>query len=310
MRKILILTPDGVGSTLLQRAACAWGNLTDVWINPHELTNGLVVKDGFLQKDWSLGYSQSLSEITSLISQEKENLVVRLASYHIVARKDSETDRSYFYDFLNSNFDIITCHRHNVFEYSMSWAIRDLKKTLNVYSYNQKEQIHPQTDTFELDPEFITRTLNNYSDYERWINDNFSVKQKFYYEDILSLDHFLDSMIGGSDDIFKNKFGLSLAEYCIFSNHNKDQLRFLDSKTVRSMISLRRYFNQLVELGRMPTTLPLKMNSFESKIRKTKNFNEILDTYNSWARNKNDHLEIDEVRLSELIKKDPFSNVR
>jgi hypothetical protein len=307
MKKILILTPDGVGSTLLQRTACAWGNLTNVWINPHELTNGLVVKNGFLQKDRSLGYSQSLFEIVDLLFQERENLIGRVAQYHIVARKDSEKDLKYFYDFLNSDFEIISCHRRNVFEYAMSWAIRDIKKTLNVYSYKQKEQIHPPTDSFNLDPMYITKKLNDYSDYERWLNDNFSVKHHFYYEDVLLLDHFLELTIGGSVTDFIDRFGLSLGKYCLISNHSKDQIRYLDTETFKSMLSLRKYFNELVNLGRMPNTVPLKMNSFKSKIRKTINFTEILDAYNTWTKNKNDYQEINEDRLRELIERDPFN---
>lgn len=309
MRKILILTPDGVGSTLLQRAACAWGNLIETWINPHELTNGLVFKDGFLQKDWNLGYSQSLDTITGLLSLEKENMIVRLANYHVNVRNDSRLDLDRFYDFLNSNFEIVSCHRKNVLEYSMSWAIRDIKKTLNVYSYNQKDEIHPLNDSFELDTDFVAWKLEDYGNYERWINDNFDVNRSFYYEDLMSLDDFLSDMIGGDPIDMRDKFGVSLSEYCMISNQSKSQLRYLETETVKSMVLLRKYFSNLVSKGYMPTTLPLKMNSFESKIRKTRNFDNVLSVYNAWARKKNEYQEIDDNVLQDLILKDPFSNV-
>ena len=309
MRKILILTPDGVGSTLLQRAACAWGNLHGTWINPHELTNGLAVKDGFLQKDWALGYSQDLDTITNLLSAEKSNLIGRLAHYHIIARNDPESNLDDFYQFLNSNFEIISCHRRNILEYSMSWAIRDIKKTLNVYSYKQKDEIHPPDDSFMLDSSFISAKLDHYSNYERWINDFFMVKHQFYYEDARSLDVFLSKMVGGDPMDFYDRFNLSLSDYCHVSNKSKEQLRYLDAGTVKSMIALRRYFSDLVKNGYMPTTLPLKMNSFRSKIRKTRNFEEILYSYNSWARTKNEYQEIDDTALRELITGDPFDDV-
>lgn len=310
MRKILILTPDGVGSTLLQRAACAWGNLNDTWINPHELTNGLVIKDGFLQKDWTLNYSQSLDEIIQLLSSENKNIIVRLAHYHIIARNDPGSQVDGFYSFLNSGFEIISCHRRNVFEYAMSWAIRDIKKTLNVYSYKQKYEIHPYDDSFVLDPHFVSAKLDHYSNYERWINDFFTIKHQFHYEDTASLDHFLSKIIGGDETDFQDRFNLSLSDYCCVSNQSKEQLRHLDPETVKSMISLRKYFSELVNHGYMPNTLPLKMNSFGSKIRKTKNFEEILGAYNSWARSKNEYQEIDDTMLQELIEGDPFNDVR
>ena len=88
-KKLLILTPDGVGSTLLQRAICVFGNIEDKWINTHELTNGLSYSiDGILYKDNSHGYSQSLSDIILLLEKNNNNIIVRLAHYHLIARKD------------------------------------------------------------------------------------------------------------------------------------------------------------------------------------------------------------------------------
>lgn len=309
MRKILILTPDGVGSTLLQRAACAWGNLSDTWINPHELTNGLVIKDGFLQKDWSIGYSQDLNTIIELLSSEKTNIISRLARYHIINRKDSEPEVNAFYRFLNSNFEIISCHRKNILEYSMSWAIRDIKKTLNVYSYKQKEKIHPAEDSFELDTQFIVKKLNDYVDYETWVSDNFPGSKQYFYEDTLFIDSFLLENVGGVEKDFKDRFGLSLGEFCLISNLSIAQLRELDDSMIRSVVSMRKYFHDLVLQGRMPNSVPLKMNSFSSKIRKTRNFDQVLVAYNQWTTTRNSYQKISEDQLKELINQDPFRNV-
>lgn len=306
-KKILILTPDGVGSTLLQRAACAYGNLKEIWINPHELTNGLTNKNGWLQKDWSLSYTQSLNEISNLILHEKNNMIVRLAHYHILKRKDSPIEAHNFYAALNENFEIISCHRRNIIEYAMSWAIRDLKNTLNVYSYDEKKKVHPANDSFELNEKFIIKKLNDYLNYERWLFDNFNIKHKFYYENILSIDEFFASNLFNQGERFENQFGISLKDYCLLSNKHKDQLNTINKQELKSLIKLKIYFDKLVHLGYMPNTLPLKMNSFSTKIRKTKNFNSVLQTYNQWTKTTNEHKELTQEDIDNLINTDPFN---
>ena len=78
----LILTPDGVGSTILQRliTMALYLEKHDV-INTHELTNGIELKNGIAVKNFELGYSQSLKEITDILkdSLEQTTLVSRLA---------------------------------------------------------------------------------------------------------------------------------------------------------------------------------------------------------------------------------------
>ena len=63
----LVLTPDGVGSTYLQRALTVYLNISgDDYYNTHELLNGLLLdNDGNLFKKMQ-GYCQSLSEICKL----------------------------------------------------------------------------------------------------------------------------------------------------------------------------------------------------------------------------------------------------
>ena len=228
-KKLLILTPDGVGSTLLQRAICVFGNIEDKWINTHELTNGLSYSiDGILYKDNSHGYSQSLSDIILLLEKNNNNIIVRLAHYHLIARKDSLEELNKFYTYLNNNFIIISCHRKNILEYAMSWAIRDLKSTLNVYSFEEKFKIHPTNDKFNLDTSFIIKKLNDYQNYIFWINDNFNNIINFYYEDICDIDRFITDIIECNPDSFVNKFKMKISDYCLLSGKNKEELKLYE----------------------------------------------------------------------------------
>ena len=97
---VLILTPDAVGSTLLQRMLTIYMQFHQFdrpTINLHELTNGLekyyspefnreLVSKKTL-KQW--GYHQSLKEVVDLLSSVDHYKTSRLAHYHIRSRGDT-----------------------------------------------------------------------------------------------------------------------------------------------------------------------------------------------------------------------------
>jgi len=194
---VLILTPDAVGSTLLQRLITIYMQFHHYdrpVINLHELTNGLVRyhndhfgHDVLGKKADKWGYYQSLGEITELLHSVDHYKTSRLAHYHIRARADTIADQVPFYKYLNDNFYIISCRRHNIFEHALSWCLNKVTKKLNVYSGTEK------IDTFfdmyrngiELDPNSLLQTLNAYKDYIKWCNDHFDVANYFFYEEHL-----------------------------------------------------------------------------------------------------------------------------
>ena len=150
---VLILTPDRVGSTLLQRLITIYANINENYnpltINLHELTNGLVSYHnetfnqsviGKKQDGW--GYHQTLQTITGMIDSCDHDIVSRLAHYHLKNRQDSTTDQLAFYKYLNENFYIIAARRNNLFEHAMSWCIAVEAKKLNVYSFEEKHTIY------------------------------------------------------------------------------------------------------------------------------------------------------------------------
>ena len=194
---VLILTPDAVGSTLLQRLITIYMNFHQYdrpVINLHELTNGLVkyhnvaFDQEVLGKDntkW--GYYQSLKEVVDLLSTTNHYKTSRLAHYHIRNRQDTLEQQIPFYQYLNDNFYVISCRRHNVFEHALSWCLSKITKKLNVYSGDEK------IDTFfdlykigiDIDPNSLIQTLNAYRDYVKWCNDHFNVASYFYYDEHL-----------------------------------------------------------------------------------------------------------------------------
>lgn len=202
---VLILTPDAVGSTLLQRMLTIYMQLHEFdqpVINLHELTNGLAkyYSPDFNQEIVSKktvtkwGYYQSLQQIVELLSSVTHYKTSRLAHYHIVRRGDSVQQQIPFYQYLNENFYIITCRRSNVFEHALSMTLNTITKKLNVYTASEK--IHSFYDIYKsgvnLDSNVFEAQLNAYKSYLDWSNRYFDIGSYFNYEqDIPRLEQYI-----------------------------------------------------------------------------------------------------------------------
>lgn len=202
---VLILTPDRVGSTLLQRVITVYllgQNIDKPVINLHELTNGIikyynpVTNSEVLGKpnstDW--GYFQSLPAVTELLKSTDHYKTSRLAHYHIVNRRDSINDQIKFYEYLNSEFFVISCRRDNLFEHALSWGIQGFSKRLNVYSVRDKfdsfKDIYKNKIT--LSKQTLENYLSKYKQYIEWSDTYFNVQSYFNYDtDIHNLEKYI-----------------------------------------------------------------------------------------------------------------------
>jgi hypothetical protein len=224
---VLILTPDRVGSTMLQRFLTIFmlrKGFGKPVINLHELTNGIakVIDENTgeekLRKDFSIMYGQSLSEIQDLLENASHYVTSRLANYHIKKRQDTIQDQIPFYEFLNENFYIISCRRENLFEHVLSWIISANSKKLNVYS--PEEKVNAFADIYKngvtAHKEFVESKLNDYKDYLQWVDVYFDVQSYFNYDDyinnveeyILNLD-FMTS----EDNTWQDMFGIEFSDW-------------------------------------------------------------------------------------------------
>lgn len=191
---VLILTPDAVGSTLIQRLITIYMQFhryDQPVINLHELTNGLQkyysteFNRELLGRDraqW--GYHQSLEQITELLATTDHYKTARLAQYHIRRRQDPVSDQVPFYKYLDDNFYIIACRRDNVFEHAISMCFNQITKKLNVFSPEDKINSFQAfyKDPVRLQPQNFVRTLNEYRDYISWADDHFNIGSYFYYD--------------------------------------------------------------------------------------------------------------------------------
>jgi len=221
---VLILTPDRVGSTLLQRVLTVYmlrQGFDRPVINLHELTNGLkkyynnTLNQEVLGKPQGTvwGYYQSLGEVEDLLKSTDHYKTSRLAHYHLVARNDSIAEQIKFYNYLNENFFIISCRRENLFEHALSWGIKGHSKTLNVY--NAEEKINAFYDIYKnkitIPQETLVLHLNKYRSYINWSDTHFNIQSYWNYDtDVKDIEKYilsLDFMQNSENNTWNNMFG-------------------------------------------------------------------------------------------------------
>lgn len=223
---VLILTPDRVGSTLLQRVLTVYmlrQGFDKPVINLHELTNGLekyynnTLAQEVLGKPngtyGSSGYYQTLDEIEDLLKSSDHYKTARLAHYHIIRRVDSIANQLKFYEYLNENFYIISCRRENLFEHAISWGIQGHSKRLNVY--NVEEKINVFHDIYKnkitIAKQTLIQYLNSYKNYISWADTNFNIQSHWNYDiDIKNIEKYilnLDFMNDNTSNTWKEMFG-------------------------------------------------------------------------------------------------------
>jgi hypothetical protein len=291
--KYLIITPDGVGSTFLQRTITAFLHLNgkDV-INTHEISNGLNIENGKISRQQKANYSQGVNEIIDILKKSTSPyLVSRLAKYHLDKRNDS--DFLILLNFIRSFYDkIIICKRKNIFEYALSWSLRNNTGYLNVYSLKQKREVRKKSD---VDLEFFNKKLVEYNKYVEWISENFSQEQIIFYEDlILDPEKCISELVPDIEiKKFKEKFNISLKDY-IYLEYNLHELAIKNITTIKikedikKIAKIKNYFTKLVKEKIMPAgTIPIKNTSLKSKKEIILNYNMCVKNYKIFARSHN-----------------------
>ena len=269
----LILTPDGVGSTILQRLLTMAFYLEKHPVqNTHELTNGIELKEGIAIKNFKLKYSQSLGEIANILQeQEQTTLISRLAKYHLDNRKDPATDCQNFYKFLNTHFEKkIMCVRENIFEYAMSWSIRNGSGLNNLYDKEDRDIVSQVT---EVDEDYFLMKCQQYVKYIEWVENNFPEVEKVSYESMVKDSDAVMQKLTGYANTFTDKIGLPLSsllanEYNFLKNKSDSNLSKEDLK------ALVRYKQTCTDMlnKKIIINVPLKNTTLTDKKNQVKTF--------------------------------------
>ena len=288
----LILTPDGVGSTILQRLITTALYLEkEPVINTHELTNGLTIKNKVATKEFDLQYTQSLPQIIDILngSSKKISLVSRVAKYHLDRRQDNLQDQKNFFDFLNSFYDKkIMCVRENIFEYAMSWSIRNESKVLNVYGREDKKKV---LDVSQVDEDYFLRKCKDYVDYHSWIGKYFPSVEIISYESMLKRIDKIIEQLTGYQNTFVNNFGVPLNtilknEYDFFTALVKNNSHALPKQDRKALVKYKKTILYLIEKNIIGNS-PIKNTTLKDKSKQITNFNQCLHKFYAFAKNYN-----------------------
>ncbi len=304
----LILTPDGVGSTYLQRALTVYLHSAglDYW-NTHELLNGLGLQEDNLCKKWDIQYSQTLQEVCALLGSTKNNLVSRIAQYHITCRLETNKENyQQLYDACNNKFDKIFYCVRDPFEYALSWSIRRNTDLANVYSIKERINVHSEETKQILDLAYFNRKLQEYSAYEYWAEDNYNITRAVNYDDI---HRDVDSMmkeLTGLDHNVEDRFGISLQEYSTVRYmtslymQTKDKKYLCRKDQAAGTIQLKKFIQSLLS-NKLPNEIPVKMNTMQDKQKRVTNFDDAVEVYNKWTTTTNSHMPISQEDIAQTI---------
>lgn len=304
---ILVLTPDRVGSTLLQRLITVYANAAQpdrLTVNLHELTNGLAKyyneqyqQEMLGKKDKSWGYHQSLSEIVNLIESVDHDVTSRLAHYHIKNRKDSLADQLSFYEYLNDNFFIVAARRRNLLEHAVSWGITVESKTLNVYSFEEKYRIFKDIEKngINIDDSTMVKYLNQYNEYTEWVDNHFRVNAYFDYEDDLpNIENFILSLNpfrSHQSVTWEDQFGISwnnwnrthyLLSLVPFNKQFTQEEKLFLKDNIDQYTRVRAQLQDMQDAGVLVSGIPIKLHTLAEKSRVVHNLEHCVTTYNQW----------------------------
>tara|TARA_R110001592_G_C13051877_1_gene740215 strand:+ start:186 stop:1142 length:957 start_codon:yes stop_codon:yes gene_type:complete len=286
----LVLTPDGVGSTYLQRALTVYLQSAelDYW-NTHELLNGLTVEDGNLYKDFTHEYTQTVEDICNKLLITGNFLVSRIAHYHIKNRlAKREENYADLYKECNRKFNTIIFCARDPFEYALSWGIRNKSGKLNVYSVTERIEAHGVGIKEPIDLDFFQSKLDQYAEYEYWAQDNFDITHTVNYD---ALHQDVDSVMQTITNMTHTTFlqGYNRLRYTASkSKDNKINLT-ITNESFDGICKMYSMIDRLYNTKRLPTPMPLKMNTMSDKQKRVTNFSNAIDVYNTWALKGNRH---------------------
>jgi len=284
IKPVLVIASFGTGSTYFQRAATFWiRELIDPdFVNPHELLNGIVVKDGHLIKQWMSVREQSLKEIQQLIQQSPTAFLARIAYDHLISRDETADDLTEFYLFLNQYFDVYISLRDNLFDYGLCYALRRctdraVDKQINCTHTPEERASLYENKNFIVDPQLIVNEADKYVEYSAWAKTTFPNAKLVDYD---LIDSDIDTVLMKyfpAEQTIKQKYGISIAEYT--------QLNYEISKGQAVSTAASTLIDQkvswLCEHQIMLDPIPIKSTTLADKQSTILNFDECLEVWSN-----------------------------
>ena len=251
----------------------------------------------------------SLDNICNLLKSTNNKLVSGFAQYLVIRRTENKKeDYKNFYNCCAEKFKkVVSCTR-DPFEYALSWSIRQKTNILNVYTVEQRLDVHDLNTKHDISLNFFTKKLQQYFDYEYWIMDNFNITNTIDYDDLHSdVDSAMQKLTNLDHNVIQ-KFGISLQDYShvrymtSMYKQTKDK-KYMFKDNTKNVVVLHKFITNLIKADtKLPNGIPIKMNTLHDKKKRINNFKDALDTYNDWASKTNTHDVITEKQIQDRIK--------
>jgi hypothetical protein len=313
----LILTPDGVGSNLLQRALTIYLNSAGLdYYNTPNLENGIFLKNSKIYRDRLLEKTQSFEEIESILSSIELNLI------SVIHEKNqskinihSKEDRENFFKFCNQYYtNIVYCVR-NPYENALSLSISKQENIYNVLSVKQRIKTHNKDKKYNINLNFFKKSLDKYNNYHTWVFDNFPDAVPLDYNKLnFDIDTTIKNLCNVNFSV-KERFGISINDYSkilyqvsllkqdILSDFNHSIFK----EKIKNVMLFYKFQQSLITEGKLFACMPIKSNTLDDKKQKIINFHETIEVYNNWAKNSNYFSRITEEQILSMISQEKNS---
>jgi len=267
LKRVLVLTPDGIGSTYFQRS------LT-VYLNYH----------GYLTKNYHdlCNLTTDLPTLVKTLSTDRTNIVARCSPYRSTEfGNDTKKYLKFCSYFFTDIYVISRCSFESVLSYSNTHKGTG---TLNVYSKEQYKQ-NKNKKSYSIEKDLFIESLKYFEDFYVWVDKYFPKHKVISYTDLIT----------NPDTLFKNEFNiisdknLSLLEYNKFNTkrvRNKDLTKYCSEQLLK-FIEITDYIQYLSKKGLLDIKkpFPIKKITLREKLNEISNFRELLDVYNNYSSN-------------------------
>ena len=287
LKKVLVLTPDGIGSTFFQRS------LT-LFLNFH----GIPTKD---YHDLANLFSKNINNLVGTLTTATTSTVARASPYR--SEKFGENKDNYLKVCSMFFTDIFVVDRCS-FESALSYCNTHINDgDLNVYdreSYIDNTVNNP----YNIPHDYFIKSLKYFEDFYVWVDTYFPKHKKINYTDL----------VYNTDETYKKLFNVTSDNKLSLVDYNKfNFLRIRDAdissyskENLINFITINDYIHYLVKNNLYSDSqrsfFPFKKITLKEKTKNIKNFKYLLSVYNNYPSN---HFKkIDEKQIIQRINRE------
>ena len=282
LNRILVLTPNFVGSAFFQRSMTLYLNM-----------QGITTKN----YDDLARFGPDLNNLIGILTTSNDSIVARVSPN---TTKNFGKFKDSYLKFCSMFFTDIYVINRCFFESAISYCnttINDGK--LNVYS--KKEYLANITMPYAIPKNKFIASLKYFEDFYVWVDTYFPIHKKINHEDI----------VYNTDNTYKYIFNLPDSKYLIteYNKLNFSQVRDKDLNTysksnLANYIKVNYYVQDLIanELLIADSAFPIKKLTLKEKTDNILNFKELLDIYNNYQSNH--FTKITESQITSRIEKE------